>query len=83
MGRVDDWNKFEFGALLRSNALSDRELAEQLPDRSSGAVAVVRQGIHSYHLGGDISMLSELMIRMLRQRAGKMKCPICDSLIPE
>ena len=79
MNRERDWDSEEFGILISNHSLSDEEVAALLPDRSVGAVQVVRGGIHSFHSGGDISMLSAMHRARLEQSAGQVICPVCGT----
>jgi hypothetical protein len=74
--RAPDWTPGEFETLLQHSESDDQAVAELLPERSMGAVGVVRQGIHAYHREGmNRSMLSEMMIHRLGQ--GSVTCPVC------
>ena len=77
MARKPDWTESEFEVVLNGYGISDEELAGRLPERSLGAVGVVRSGIHSFHKGGNISMLSKVMLRYLEDRRGTLTCPKC------
>jgi len=57
------------------------ELAGSLPGRSVGAIQVVQQGIHSYHLGQDSTMLSEMMRDRLADSRHPAECPICGHAV--
>ena len=75
--RAPDWTVGEFDVLVGSYGISNDELANRLPQRSSGAIDVVREGVHSYHRGGNISMLSLIMRDYLDSRRGSLICPKC------
>ncbi len=77
MSQETEWTKEEFILLISKPELSDEELSDLLPDRSQGAVAVVRAGVHSFHTGGDISMLSTMMEKLLGSKDTLVTCPIC------
>jgi hypothetical protein len=77
MTRAPNWTEAEFETLLTSPHLSSDALAAILVRRSTGAIDVVRSGIHSYHTGGNISMLSQMMIKKLDQTRSAVICPIC------
>ena len=77
MKRAPNWTLNEFEILISNYKLPTDELVKLLPKRSIGAVEVVRQGLHSYHRGQNISMLSKMMVRKLEDNIGKMICPIC------
>ena len=70
-----EWSPEEFEILLQNPQLSDEELSSQLPCRSPGAIGVVRAFIHNFHMGGNVSGLSRMMIRHLEQ--GSWNCPLC------
>ena len=76
-GRAPAWSQEEFEVLLRNNNLPKTGFAELLPQRSPDAIEVVRQGIHSYHRGMNISMLSRMMLRTLDERDEQVECPVC------
>jgi hypothetical protein len=40
-------------------------------------VGVVRAGIHAFHRGGNVSMLSRMMRRILEHRDERGECPVC------
>jgi hypothetical protein len=75
------WTGEEFEKVLMSGSMDASELAELLPGRSVGAIEVVRQGIHSYHLGRDSTMLSEMMLERLADRRRPAICPICACVV--
>ena len=77
MNQKPVWTREEFEILVSNSALSDAELVQKLPRRSSGAIGIVRAGIHAFHVGGNISMLSKMMISYLEEKAGSTICPIC------
>lgn len=59
---------------------SDEELAQR-PDRTAGATGTVRNFMHKYHLGFDISGLSQMMVSRLRK--GGWTCPLCGASFPD
>ena len=79
MVRARDWTEEEFETLLQHPEMSDEELSEFL-NRTPGAVAAVRDFIHSYHNGGSISGLSQMMAQRLRK--GGWTCPRCGKVFP-
>jgi len=79
MVRAPDWSESEFETLLNNPKLSPEELAPKLPQRSIGAIRVVREGIHSFHRGGNVSMLSKVMIRRLEEGRGSFTCAECGT----
>jgi len=79
--RAPEWTKQEFEKVLTSGSMDAGELATSLPGRSVGAIEVVQQGIHSYHLGQDSSMLSEMMLDRLADSRWPVRCPICGELV--
>ena len=76
MAPAPNWSQKEFEILLQNARCTDEELSGKLPGRSAGAIATVRAFIHNYHKAGNVSGLSELMIRRLEQ--GSWTCPQCD-----
>lgn len=78
MTRAPDWSKEEFEMLINNPGLLDKELASKLPDRTVGAIEVVRNGLHSYHKRGNVSMLSQMMLRCLEKKQGTLTCPRCS-----
>lgn len=83
MARAPNWTSEEFEQLLQNPQLSDQALADLLPMRSSGAVAAVRSGIHSYHMGRSKTAAS-LLSKMMRDRLANgptVTCPVCGATI--
>jgi len=81
MVRAPDWTNQEFEKVLTSGNMNLSELAGSLPGRSVGAIQVVQQGIHSYHLGQDSTMLSEMMLARLADSTRPVNCPICGHVV--
>ena len=79
--QAPDWTIQEFEKVLTSGSIDVSELAGSLPGRSVGAIQVVQQGIHSYHLGQDSSMLSEMMLDRLADSKRPVKCPIRGDVV--
>lgn len=77
MSKTPEWSKVEFDILLHNSQISDAELTQLLPRRTVGAIGWVRNGIHSFHRGGNISMLSKMMIHHLEQGKDQLVCPRC------
>lgn len=75
--RAPEWTENEFRVLVDSFGISDSELKSRLPNRSVGAIGVVRSGIHSYHIGNNTSMLSQMMLSYLSRNHAHVKCPKC------
>ena len=82
MARVPDWTADEFETLLNNYGLSDEELARKLPQRSVGAIELVRDAVHSYHTDKMfISALSKMMCRRLEERRGSLVCSRCGTAL--
>jgi hypothetical protein len=81
MAQAPQWTQAEFELVLESGSKDSGELADLLPRRSVGAIEWVRAGIHSYHLGGDISMLAQMMRDRLADSTRPVKCPICGAVV--
>ena len=79
MVRAPDWNEDEFRILVTSYGLSDEELRLRLPSRSIGAISVVREGVHTYHTGGNTTMLSQMMLSYLSRNRSNLTCPKCEA----
>jgi hypothetical protein len=77
MTRAPNWSIEEFDTVLNNSNLDSLELAQQLPRRTPGAIEVVRQGIHSFHTGGDLSLLSKMMLRRLKEKQEQVTCAVC------
>ena len=75
--RAPNWTQGEFLVLLGHPTASDDQLATMLPRRSVGAIGTVRSFLHSYHGGGNVSGLSQVMLRALGGLRGTVVCPIC------
>ena len=78
MARAPNWSPDEFETLLQHHELSDEEVAQMLPRRTVDAVTVVRNGIHAYHSGMNISMLSQMMQQWLADPNRRVHCPRCQ-----
>jgi hypothetical protein len=50
MTQRPQWTAQEFEVLLDGGSMGVSELTRLLPGRSAGAVDMVQQGIHGYHL---------------------------------
>lgn len=79
MVQAPDWSIEEFEILLNNNNVSGKELAQQLPQRTPDAIEVVRQALHSFHLGSNVSMLSKMMLRRLEGDRRPLTCAICGT----
>jgi len=77
MTRAPDWGVEEFDTVLNNSNLHSFELAQQLPRRTPDAIEVVRQGIHSFHTGSNLSLLSEMMLRRLKEKQKQVTCAVC------
>jgi hypothetical protein len=77
MAEKSEWTEQEFIMLVSRPDLPDDGFAEILPQRSVGAIGVVRAGVHSFHTGGDTSMLSKMMLSLLGAKNTLVTCPIC------
>jgi hypothetical protein len=77
MAEKNEWTEQEFILLVSRPDLSDDGFAEIIPQRSAGAIGVVRAGVHSFHTGGDTSMLSEMMLSLLGSKNTLVTCPVC------
>jgi len=75
--RALDWSEEEFRVLLDRPDLADEEVAKILIGRSTGAIGVVRAGVHNFHLSGNVSMLSKMMLNYLQRRREPLRCPLC------
>jgi len=77
MVRKSDWTLTEFKIVLANPGSPSAKLADKLPTRSGGAIGVIQEGIHSFHRGANISMLSRLMRDYLEENKGSLVCPVC------
>ena len=75
--RAPAWTEGEFEELLQAGQRSSDEVSRLLQSRTEGATAIVQQGVHAFHKGQNISMLSQMMLRRLRDRARPINCPVC------
>lgn len=77
------WTVEEFDTLLKNPHLDDAAVAQLLATRSLGAVAVVREGIHEFHLDrpGGASILSQMMREKLSMLRGHFRCARCGAVI--
>jgi hypothetical protein len=85
MHRAQAWSLAEFEIVLQNATLSSQKLEQLLSElngdsrRSYEAIEVVRQGIHSYHRSGNISMLSKLMVQRLEETDRQpVTCAVCE-----
>jgi hypothetical protein len=69
----------DFLILLQHPELRDPEVAKKL-SRSAQAICVVRSFVHSHHTRGNISGLSQMILRRLQK--GGWICPICEKVFP-
>lgn len=74
--RAPNWTIEEFTFVVNNPQLNDQEIADHLPQRTVGVVSVVRSGMHSFHMGDDISMLSTIMLDYLTLHR-QLRCPRC------
>ena len=79
MVRAPDWYEDEFHIVVTSCGLSDEGLRARLPNRSTGAIGVVREGVHAYHIGGNTTMLSQMMRSYLSRNRSDLRCPKCGA----
>ena len=79
MTKARSWTVEEIRVLLRNRKPPDDELSRLLPGRTTDAIGTVRSGLHSYHRGLNISMLSLIMRDELDKSPGKYRCPKCSS----
>lgn len=73
------WSEKDFAVVVRSYGQSIEELCRELPDRTSGAIEVVIEGIHDYHENGHFKALSKMMIDYLERSNDKFMCPKCNA----
>lgn len=79
MARAPEWTESEFKTVLNHPELSNEELSRILQRRTPGAIAVVREGIHVYHMekrnpGG---ILAKMMTRILDEKRDLVRCHKC------
>jgi hypothetical protein len=79
MSQAPRWTQEEFEILLQNPTVPAAGLAKRLPGRSVSAIEVVRSGIHAFHTGGDVSMLSKMMTARLEGETEDLVCAICQS----
>jgi len=79
MVRALDWTEDEFQTLITGYRLSDAELMSRLPNRTMGAINVVREGVHACHIGSNTSMLSQMMLSYLNRNQSTLECPKCGA----
>jgi hypothetical protein len=76
--KMPEWTENEFDILARNYNVTVGELLKLLPGRTEGAIGVVREGVHAYHKGLNISMLSQIMKDYLAKNKGSITCPKCE-----
>ena len=77
VSREPNWTAQEFETLLHGGHRAVEELAKDLRGRTVGAIEVVQQGIHNYHVGRGTAILTEMMLRRLGDRSRPVICPVC------
>ncbi len=79
MAQAPEWLEAEFEIVVNSYDIPETELVEQLQGvRTIGAIGWVKSGIHSFHRGGNTSMLSQMMLQYLEEGRGWLSCPKCS-----
>jgi hypothetical protein len=80
MQRAPDWTREEFAILLSSPGIPHEQLVADLPQRSPGAIEVVRNGVHLLHRGEPThDILSRMMLAYLEPRRSTLEalCAVC------
>jgi hypothetical protein len=77
--RAPDWTLEEFDTLINDAGWTDEELARRLPQRTPGAVGVVRAALHQFHQTGGSPMLSRMMQQYVTARRGSLTCAVCKT----
>jgi len=84
MVRKPNWNESEFKIVMNSYGLSIEEVVQRLqkcrPEvgRKHGAIEIVIEGIHIFHLGEENhGILSQMMIDILKKKQHPIRCPKC------
>ena len=78
MAHSPGWTIEEFETLIRHPHLTEVELKDVLPGHSAVAVAIVREGVHSWHRGQrDTTLLSRDMKAWLEHRTTPVECAVC------
>jgi hypothetical protein len=75
--RAPDWTEDELEAVLSAYAQLWETLRVTVPDRTPGAIAYIRPGVHAWHQGQPTTYLSERLKRALQQRRRQAVCPEC------
>ena len=79
MDRTPDWTIDEFETLMHHPRLTEVELKQVVPGHSAVAIAIVREGVHSWHRGQrDTTLLSDAMKEWLAQRTTPVECAVCS-----
>ena len=73
------WTEDEFDIILQNPGRGAREFGRLVTSKTSGAIAGVRSGIHSYHLGVSGFILTEMMLKKLMRARGSWVCPVCGA----
>lgn len=78
MARAPAWTVDEFATLMHAPHLTEIEATHVLRGRSTDDIAVVRQGVHSWHQGRrDTTLLSARMKHWLEQHTNLVECATC------
>ena len=69
MSQEPKWEKWEFEIVMNNPELTDEELKKKLP-RTLGAIQVVREGIHMFHMDDRNykKILSKMMVCLLEDK---------------
>ncbi len=77
MTGAPQWSSEEFETLITNVHVSNADLSHMLPGRSEDAINIVRHGVHSFHRGDNISMLSHMMRHRLETKTQPILCRVC------
>ena len=78
MDRTPDWTIDEFETLMRHPQLTEVELKDVVRGHSAVAIAIVREGVHSWHRGNrDTTLLSPDMKAWLEHHTTPVECAVC------
>ena len=75
----ENWTEEEFDKILYNPNSTNDELSVLLNGRNTASIASVRAFIHNFHIRGNISGMSDFMVKHLR--AGYWTCPLCHAKV--
>ena len=76
----EEWDEADFLTLMSNPHWSTDYLSALLANRSSTAVALVRQGVCDFHKERPNLFLSKMMVTHLQNKQGLRSCYVCEEI---